>query len=573
MDASDDDIQATLQRIVTHQFKSGDRDTLTLKYVRTAAEEELELPKDFLKTDGKWKARSKQTVSSEVERLENEEEEAPDLASSPAAPGPAPKPKKQAPQKTKPATRAPPKTSRATGAGARGKGGANKKVAAPTSDDDVLDDVDESPPKPTKAIATGVRGKGSAAKKAAAPASEDDDALDDAEEPPNPKREGKVTAKVEPVSDEEDATPKKPAAKKGAAGVAKGRKRKSPEPKDKPKKRQKVSEEPDDQDMKDEDDEDVTKTAKFPGFGKDPNDNAENEEAKKAPKQNDEGNGSSALSSVIDEAPPSRKRKAGKAKAKSNVSSKTKEAPSTASAATTTPGAAPEQKDDDSSSLSSLIDEGPTRRKSKTTKATAKPKAKPAKDTKQRSRKSDTGGTTSGSAEDTIKLLQSRLLKCGIRKVWARELAKFSSSGEKIAHLKGLLKDVGMDGRFSEEKARQVKAERELARELEDVREGDKVWGFDEGKGRPKRGAQKDGGWKRLTKGAGAKGGGQSGDEESDFGGGSHADEEGDDSAGEAPAKGKGRAGGGAGDGNAQGGRRIARGLKTIAVFDDSESE
>ena len=66
MDASDDDIQATLQRIVTDQFKSGDLETLTLKNVRAAAEEELELPKDFLKTDGKWKGRSKEVVGTEV---------------------------------------------------------------------------------------------------------------------------------------------------------------------------------------------------------------------------------------------------------------------------------------------------------------------------------------------------------------------------------------------------------------------------------------------------------------------------------------------------------------------------
>jgi hypothetical protein len=40
-----------------------------------------------------------------------------------------------------------------------------------------------------------------------------------------------------------------------------------------------------------------------------------------------------------------------------------------------------------------------------------------------------------------------------------------------------MLKDAGMDGRFSLEKARQIKEERELREDLEMVQEGAKRWG------------------------------------------------------------------------------------------------
>ncbi|KAH0558871.1 hypothetical protein GP486_004496 [Trichoglossum hirsutum] len=82
-----------------------------------------------------------------------------------------------------------------------------------------------------------------------------------------------------------------------------------------------------------------------------------------------------------------------------------------------------------------------------------------------------------GTPEAEIKQLQSRLLKCGIRKVWSRELAPHSTPKSKIAHLKQMLKDIGMEGRFSAEKARRIKEDRELKAELKAVQDWDRRWG------------------------------------------------------------------------------------------------
>lgn len=76
-----------------------------------------------------------------------------------------------------------------------------------------------------------------------------------------------------------------------------------------------------------------------------------------------------------------------------------------------------------------------------------------------------------------IKRLQGWLLKCGIRKMWARELAPYETPKAKIKHLKGMLKDAGMEGRYSLEKARQIQETRELQADLEMVQEGAKRWG------------------------------------------------------------------------------------------------
>ncbi|KKY28307.1 putative transcriptional regulator [Diplodia seriata] len=82
----------------------------------------------------------------------------------------------------------------------------------------------------------------------------------------------------------------------------------------------------------------------------------------------------------------------------------------------------------------------------------------------------------------------------------------------KVNHLKAMLADAGMEGRYSAEKARQIKERRELAADLEAVQEGAKRWGqseSDEDNGtRPNR---------RLAKGLkDLEGLVESGDEESE---------------------------------------------------------
>ena len=70
-------------------------------------------------------------------------------------------------------------------------------------------------------------------------------------------------------------------------------------------------------------------------------------------------------------------------------------------------------------------------------------------------------------------------MKCGIRKVWGKELKPYETPKAKIKHLKEMLEDAGMTGRFSQEKANQIKEARELAADIEAVKEGNERWGME----------------------------------------------------------------------------------------------
>ncbi|KAI1438109.1 hypothetical protein GGR50DRAFT_691583 [Xylaria sp. CBS 124048] len=122
---------------------------------------------------------------------------------------------------------------------------------------------------------------------------------------------------------------------------------------------------------------------------------------------------------------------------------------------------------DSDSSLSSVFDEPlPQKRKGKQAKGASK--AKPAAPKE-----------LSGD-EAEIKKLQGQLVKCGVRKIWGVELKKFGTDSKaKIRHLKDMLHDAGMDGRFSEAKARELKEKRELMGELEAVNEMNERWGLE----------------------------------------------------------------------------------------------
>ncbi|KAI4619018.1 hypothetical protein J4E83_005970 [Alternaria metachromatica] len=125
------------------------------------------------------------------------------------------------------------------------------------------------------------------------------------------------------------------------------------------------------------------------------------------------------------------------------------------------------------SDLSSVIDEEPKKKKKapaakgKKEKAPAKPKAAP------KAKTEDDPDTAE------VKRLQGWLVKCGIRKVWSRdpELSQCDTSKDKIHVLKGWLKDVGMDGKYSVEKAAKIKEQREFAKDLEAIKEGEAAWG------------------------------------------------------------------------------------------------
>ncbi|OJA08073.1 hypothetical protein AZE42_02235 [Rhizopogon vesiculosus] len=66
---------------------------------------------------------------------------------------------------------------------------------------------------------------------------------------------------------------------------------------------------------------------------------------------------------------------------------------------------------------------------------------------------------------------KAMVVACGVRKVWKKEFADLDTPSEQIKRLKEILKDLGMSGRLSLEKAKSIRAKRELAQELKDVQE------------------------------------------------------------------------------------------------------
>ena len=128
---------------------------------------------------------------------------------------------------------------------------------------------------------------------------------------------------------------------------------------------------------------------------------------------------------------------------------------------------------DSESEMSVVMDEAPAPKKNRR-KSSPSQGSKKAGKIKAPSRKDDSNVSPQ---EAEIKRLQSWLLKCGIRKLWHRELAKYDGPASKIKHLKDMLRDAGMDGRFSAEKAKQIKEERELKAEVEAVQDNAKLWG------------------------------------------------------------------------------------------------
>ena len=135
------------------------------------------------------------------------------------------------------------------------------------------------------------------------------------------------------------------------------------------------------------------------------------------------------------------------------------------------------------SEMSELIDESP-KPKSRSKKAPA-PKAKNDAKPAAKPKAADDPDTAE------MKRLQGWLVKCGIRKVWSRdpELSSCSTTKEKIKMLKHILAEVGMDGKYSVEKAAKIKEQREFAKDLAAIQEAEAKWGTagETSSGRPKR--------------------------------------------------------------------------------------
>jgi len=123
------------------------------------------------------------------------------------------------------------------------------------------------------------------------------------------------------------------------------------------------------------------------------------------------------------------------------------------------------------SELSELLDEEPPPKRKGKSKEAANGKA-----TKTKAIKAKQEGDTDPDQIE-IKRLQGWLVKCGIRKLWGKELKPYDTPKAKIKHLKQMLTDVGMTGRYSQEKANQIREARELAADIEAVQEGAERWG------------------------------------------------------------------------------------------------
>lgn len=156
----------------------------------------------------------------------------------------------------------------------------------------------------------------------------------------------------------------------------------------------------------------------------------------------------------------------------------------------------PEPKDkpdsDNESEMSVLIDDPPPKKKGgrpkKSTSREPSAGPKPAKPAKKAATATATSKDPLSNDEEEIKRLQSWLLKCGVRKLWHRELAPFDTPKAKISHLKSMLTQAGMTGRFSAEKAKGIKEAKELADELAAARDFEEKFGTG---GRGRRGKAK----------------------------------------------------------------------------------
>jgi hypothetical protein len=131
--------------------------------------------------------------------------------------------------------------------------------------------------------------------------------------------------------------------------------------------------------------------------------------------------------------------------------------------------------DDSESEMSVLLDEDPQPGKKRKSKQSSGQKIKQTKAAPKSKSDADVDPN-----QVEIKRLQGWLVRCGIRKVWGKELKPYDAPKAKIKHLKDMLAEAGMTGRFSIEKANQIKEARELAADIEAVREGAERWGAED---------------------------------------------------------------------------------------------
>ncbi|KAJ2089937.1 hypothetical protein IW138_003067 [Coemansia sp. RSA 986] len=128
--------------------------------------------------------------------------------------------------------------------------------------------------------------------------------------------------------------------------------------------------------------------------------------------------------------------------------------------------------EDDDGAINKSDEEAKARAKRRPTEIQSPPKPK-------RVKSSSSSKSISAGSKTSIDNLKSYVNKCGLRKVWSKELAGMNGA-QQIRHLKKILEDLGMEGRPTVEKCKKIKAKRELQAELAAMNQDNVIDGIDE---------------------------------------------------------------------------------------------
>ncbi|KAF8553555.1 hypothetical protein OG21DRAFT_1509996 [Imleria badia] len=120
------------------------------------------------------------------------------------------------------------------------------------------------------------------------------------------------------------------------------------------------------------------------------------------------------------------------------------------------------------SELSSVIDEPQTKRQKKQKKESVKPQ-------KEEKAKRGKKKEVLSKDEETVNKLKGIVVACGVRKVWKKEFERLDKPSQQIKRLHSMLGDLGMTPRYSMEKAKAIREQRELAQELQEVQAFDRA--------------------------------------------------------------------------------------------------
>ncbi|KAF5362337.1 hypothetical protein D9756_002223 [Leucocoprinus leucothites] len=127
------------------------------------------------------------------------------------------------------------------------------------------------------------------------------------------------------------------------------------------------------------------------------------------------------------------------------------------------------------SELSVLIDEPPKRKRKTKTEKNKSTDKKSSSSTKRSTKATARRSENLSKDEETIKKLKSLVLACGVRKVWSKVFQGLEAPAKQIEKLKDILRELGMTGRLSMEKAKAIREKREFEQELQDVQEFEKA--------------------------------------------------------------------------------------------------